>query len=314
MKNHNKTLAGLCAVLLLIGAGSLLPVQAQPGSRFLDLDPPTGLPVVPVMEGWYDNEDGSRTISFGYYNRNREEAPDIPLGENNYIEPAEFDGMQPTHFETGRHTGTFTVTLPPDAADQSIRWYLKTGSNEVLSVPGRAVAEAYELDRRPRPQGSLAPEAWFEPDGPRSAGPDGMLMEIAGSVRVGEPVTLTVHTRDPSMRDRSDARFADPIPVRVTWFRHQGPAPVSFSRHESTPAETTAGSEDEDDEPAPEKPPGPETVMLDEGEGTARVNATFPEAGEYLLRVRVDNWSASDSSQDDQCCWTNVYQRVRVSR
>jgi hypothetical protein len=53
-------------------------------------------------------------------------------------------------------------------------------------------------------------------------------------------------------------------------------------------------------------------VILAEGSGTANMYATFTEAGEYLLRIQVDNWPAPDSSEEDQCCWTNVYQRVTV--
>ena len=60
-------------------------------------------------------------------------------------------------------------------------------------------------------------------------------------------------------------------------------------------------------------PPGPQTVPLDEGQGTARVIATFSAAGEYLMRARVDNFGATDSGDGDQCCWTNGYIRVTVT-
>ena len=49
-----------------------------------------------------------------------------------------------------------------------------------------------------------------------------------------------------------------------------------------------------------------------EGEGPARVNASFPEPGEYLIRARLDNWNASDSDGLDQCCWSNAWLRVQV--
>ena len=57
--------------------------------------------VAPIFNGWTPNEDGSVTMLFGFANRNREEVVDIPLGPNNYIEPAQFDGAQPTHFPVG---------------------------------------------------------------------------------------------------------------------------------------------------------------------------------------------------------------------
>ena len=50
----------------------------------------------------YDNDDGSATISFGYFNRNtlNDGVVMVPLGESNRIEPAQFDGMQPTFLKT----------------------------------------------------------------------------------------------------------------------------------------------------------------------------------------------------------------------
>ena len=39
----------------------------------------------------------------------------------------------------------------------------------------------------------------------------------------------------------------------------------------------------------------------------------FGEPGEYVLRARIDNWDANDSTGGDQCCWTNAYVRVTVT-
>ena len=72
--------------LLLVLAGALSQAQ-QP--RFLNIKPPSGLPIVPIMEGWIVNPDGTRSYSYGYLNRN-DEAVEIPLSESNFIEPAEF--------------------------------------------------------------------------------------------------------------------------------------------------------------------------------------------------------------------------------
>jgi hypothetical protein len=54
--------------------------------------------VAPMFNGWIRNDDGSVTMIFGFFNRNREEIVDIPLGSDNFIEPKQFDGVQPTHF------------------------------------------------------------------------------------------------------------------------------------------------------------------------------------------------------------------------
>ena len=41
--------------------------------------------------------------------------------------------------------------------------------------------------------------------------------------------------------------------------------------------------------------------------------ATFDAPGEYVLRVRVDNFTIYDSSFGNMCCWSNGYVRVRVT-
>jgi hypothetical protein len=299
------------STLLLVAAAAAL-AQQPPAERALTIYPPTGLPVIPVMEGWYDNEDGSVTVSFGYHNKNSQGVLFVPFGENNRIEPAEFDGPQPTVFDRGRHTGVFTVTLPRDRRNESVWWHIKTGGNSAYKVPGRAVSEAYQLDRRPRPQGSVFPLVWFDAAGERSSGPDGIVTELGQQVRAGTRVTLTVHALDPSERDPTDPRFQKPVAVRVKFAVHQGPAAVEFARHETTQLPEPPDMSLVRPGTPPPEPPGPDDVHLLEGAGTAQIYATFVQPGQYLLRIRADNWTAPDSSDDDQCCWTNVYQKVNV--
>jgi hypothetical protein len=309
MKKNNKTIYCLTLALFMAALGSAMLAQAQnPPPRLLTLNPPTGLPVIPIMEGWYANDDGSVTISFGFLNRNTEEFVDIPVGSNNFLEPAQFNGNQPTHFGVERQVGAFTVTLPPEMKNENVWWTIKTGSNEVLKVPGRAGSGAYQLDRSPRPQGTVEPLAWLEEGGPKGIGPDGVSGSLAAPVKAGTPVTLTVHTMDPSVRDAQDPRFKEPLSLRVNWFHHQGPGKIEFSRHEDHPLPELTEAESA----RQRVPPALSLVTLPKPEGTAKVIVTFSEPGEYMLRARIDNWNAPDSSAGNQCCWTNVYQKVTV--
>ena len=98
---------------------------------------------------------------------------------------------------------------------------------------------------------------------------------------------LTVWASEVSERFDHDLANRDGVAVTLAWFKHQGPpSAVVFSD---------------------------QTIVLQEGNGEATTTATFSEAGEYVLRVRVDNWTANDSSSGDQCCWTNGYVPVSVS-
>ncbi len=332
-KNFKLVLVYALGLLLSSAAFAQAPQSAQ--SRFLTLAPPVGLPIIPVYEGWYPNADGSITMSLGYLNRNKEEALDIPIGENNFIEPAQFNGMQPTHFAVDRSTGIFTVTLPAEmvAAGEKIRWNIKVGTNDVMSTLAGKGGVGYQLDRNPRPQGSVSPYLWFE-GGERGTGPDGVVGTLAQQVKVGTPVTLTVHALDPSVRDPSYPAFEKPLSILLVWYKHQGPGTVEFTRHESTVIPepvvpqrrlplAAVGTATVPGAAAPpgggggppgfqRRPPGPESVTLPTPEGTANIIATFSAPGEYILRTRVDNWTSPDSSEGNQCCWTNAYQRITV--
>ena len=310
----NKIHKILINLAMLLVAVAMLPVQAQDSPPLLlTLSSPNGFGIIPVMEGWTANEDDTVSYSFGTINRNTEGAVDIPLGERNYIEPARFNGMQPTHFPPGHAVGVFSVTVPANMTDVDVWWHLISEDGEDLKVPGRSTTAPYELDFiLPRPQGSLQPLAGFGENGDASAGLLARVEDYQGSVSVGNPVTLTVNVIDPSDRDVTDPRFEEPLDVGVTWYHHQGPGMVEFTRHASTP-------EPEEVDPDSARArflarnQGPNRVAVGGPSGVANVIATFSEPGEYILRTRADSFAGSDSSEGDQCCWTNVFQRVTVS-
>ena len=314
---------GVCSVgvaLLLWGplAGPVGPtaLEAQvtgpgPDGRWpLQPSSPGNRTLAPFMEGWYANEDGTYSISFGYLNAN-EDTLVIPLGEGNFLDPAEFDGMQPTIFYPGHHRGIFTVTLSAEMEDQDVWWTLRKANGDVTSVPGRVSSNAYQLDWVPRPHGSLPPSVSFDSDSGVGRGPPGIMAERTQTVSVGSPLTLSVNATDPSERDPDDFRSAD-IGLRVIWSQLQGPGRVEYTRHASNPEVVEEEDDDDADSRRRPEPRGPQVVPLSEGHGTARVIVTFPVPGEYLMLAQVDNWSAEDSSSGNQCCWTNGYVRVTV--
>lgn len=316
---------GLLAALIVLVS---VPLEAQIDTRErrLPLGParPAGEPVVPFVESWLANPDGTFTFSMGYFNFNTEETVEIPLGPNNYIEPAELDGMQPTHFpgpDRGgyqRHErGVFTVTVPASYAGgaRSFVWHLNSAEEEHV-VRGTVGTQALQLDYGPRALGSVPPLLAFSEGGATGQHPTGIEMENEISTRVGVPVQITVWVTDPSERSREAlGPLWRETPMGVTWFKHQGPVGdnVSFERV-GEPWEEPGARE----APAPAGFPGASFELpryrdwvAPEG-GSSTVMATFADPGEYLLRVRVDNFRAEDSLPDDQCCWTNGWVRVRV--
>ena len=322
MYQFSRTVGGVALTLLLSGvlAGPAV-LEAQrtapgPDGRW-PLQPLSADNhiLAPFMEGWYANEDGTYTISFGYSNANLDTLY-IPVGEDNLLDPAQFNGMQPTVFLPGHHRGIFTVTLPADMKDQDVWWTLTKANGDVTRVPGRTSSMAYELDWVPRPHGGLPPSVSFDSQSGVGRGPPGIMAEPTYSAAVGAPLTLSVNATDPSQRDPDDSRSLE-VPLRVVWSQLQGPGPVEYTRHESNPL-----PEVEEPDPAggaaaaafrQRQPPGPEVVSLSEGYGTASVIVTFSAPGEYIMRARVDNFSALDSADNDNCCFTNAYVRVNVT-
>jgi hypothetical protein len=247
---------------------------------------PQGDLVAPFFDGFYRNADGSFTLSFGFLNRNTDEDVYIPLGPNNFIEPAEFDGTQPTffpHYFRGgfvgrRERGAFAIVVPAEFAGQDVVWTL-THAGQTWSVPGRVTQAGYELSDTPAAAGSLAPALRFE-EGSESVGRVGVQSDQR-TVRAGEGLLIALWVQDRG--ERANGR----VPVNVTWQRHQGPGDVTFQ---------------------------PATQRVDvEGWGEATTMAVFREPGEYVLRARVDNFGASDSRFDNQCCWSNAYVSVTVT-
>jgi hypothetical protein len=258
-----------------------LPAAAQQPARA------SGQTVTPVFEGWYRNPDGTYSLSFGYFNRNTEEVVEIPVGPNNFIEPGGPDRGQPTHFVPRRHWGVFAVKVPAEFGEQRVVWTLVVRGQKV-AIPG-SLKRGWEIDALQGEAGSgnTPPVLKFDPAGPDGRGPGGITgAKLSG--KVGEPLALTVWASDDGKARRSitgEGRAG--VPVTLTWFKHQGPGSVAFS--DATPA-------------------------VNAGDGRAVTTATFAEPGEYILRVRANDASGVAGAGHAQCCWTNSFVQVTVTR
>ncbi len=269
----------LLAVALGFGRGvAQVPLGVRTGE---------GQTVTPAYEGWYPNEDGSYSLSFGYFNRNFGEVVEIPFGEQNRLEPANFDGAQPTTFHPRRHWGVFTVVVPADFGDASVVWTIDF-RGERYSIPGGLHAD-WQIDALAGEAGSgnTPPVLSFDDGGPEGAGPKGVTM---GPIRatVGAPVPITVWARDDGRASGSVARAGRVgVPVDLRWFKHSGPGHVSFHEESSeVPAEG----------------------------GRMRTAVVLSEPGEYVLRVRANDASGVAGAGHAQCCWTNGFVKVTATR
>ena len=282
--------------LALLGAALTL-VAAAPVAWAQELPLPpvraSGLTVTPVYEGWYDNPDGSITLSFGYFNRNTNELIEIPRGENNRVEPAELDGGQPEVFHARRHWGVFGIRVPGNF-DGRVAWVL-VNRGETFTIPANLGAD-FKIDAlQEAAADNTPPVVRFGERGPEGAGPAGVFgAPLTG--RVGQPVSISVWARDDGQgfaglggsiaAAAAGGRRRVP-PIALTWFKHQGPGDVTFSQSEGT--------------------------IPVEG-GTMTTTATFSEPGEYVLRVRVNDITGVEAAGHSQCCWSNGFVKVNVTR
>lgn len=307
MNTYKRLAAGtLTAVLMgLIAA----PLYAQLPTHLRDYPlaqrKASGDLVAPMFNGWIANADGSTTMIFGFVNRNREEIIDIPLGPNNFIEPAQFDGVQPTHFPTYsrggfvgiQERGVFAVTIPKEMAGTEVVWTLSHAGHS-YSIPGRATSPAYEMSRAEAAFGSLSPAIRFSMDGAESTDREGIYAPKL-SASVGKPVSLSAFVQDRGNRAEYEVERLL-FPVGTEWILHQGPAKVDF-----VPEKITGRERDREG--------GEGNANSNNGWTVAQTQATFWEPGEYVVRLRVDNFMAPDSQFDNQCCWSNAYVPVTVS-
>ena len=280
----------------------------------------SGLNVYPAFEGWYQNADGSYTLLIGYYNRNKKQILDVPIGPQNRIEPGGPDQGQPTHFLVGRGWGTTAIRVPKDFGDKKLTWTLTT-NGKTVSIPF-GLTKGYQIEPfLDAAMGNKPPTLSFEANGKGIQGPPPPLSQahpVSGAV--GEPIALTVFYTDDGHEEPGTQGGGSPAPTggAAAAARPGTPAP-------GTP--TTGGAAAGGGGGAFQRPPrqsvtmtkfrGPGDVKFDDNtptigkDGKATANATFSAPGEYLIRVE-GNDSSGIGGGGFQCCWSTVYFRVTV--
>ena len=242
-----------------------------------------GQSVSASFEGWYPNPDGTRSLVFGYFNRNYEELLDIPVGPDNRFEPGPADRGQPTHFLLRRQTGVFAVVVPADFGDQQLTWTL-TAHGVTIAVPGHLRPEWEITALEEVTSGNTPPVIRFgRADAEPGQGPLGIHWELTAMMSM--PTTITVWATDDGVRKARAAQR--PARLGVVWSKFRGPGAVTLS--DTAPA-------------------------IDET-GKAVTTATFGEPGEYVLRVLAWDDSGGQSAimaGGFFCCWTNGYVTVQV--
>ena len=276
----NRTIVAALAVTVAVG-GWVVSGAAQ---QQLPLQPTKerGANITAAYEGWYPNPDGTFTLLIGYFNRNRAQTIDIPIGPNNQIQPGGPDYNQPTHFLPRRQWGVFTIVVPKDFGTKKLVWTI-VANGEKTEIPFSLTTSYQVSPFKDVAMGNTPPVLKLQENGPEFTGPPrGFAATL--SATVGQPLTFPVWVSDKGSTEEG-GRGRGSAPATLNLVLHRGPADVKF----------------EEQRPRPDFAAG----------GKATVSATFSAPGEYVIRVQ-SNDSSGEGGGGFQCCWTNVHVKVNV--
>ncbi len=283
--------AAFASLSLSLSAQVPQPPQPPPppqSSPPLPLEPARerGESITPAYEGWFENADGSYSLLIGYFNRNKSQTLDIPVGPNNKIEPGAIDQGQPTHFQTGRQWGVFVIKVPRDFGTKALTWTI-TANGETQTIPF-ALNKSYPITPfEEAGMGNKPPVFAFPAGGGKVTGPPTTVAaSLTGAVK--QPVTIALAVEDPKQTKQGlegrGGRGGAVAVANVSFHKFRGPGTVTFE-----PARIGAKTQGE----------------------TVTTAATFSLPGEYLLRVQ-GNDESGEGGGGFQCCWTNTYVKVAV--
>lgn len=288
----------------------------------------SGQSVSPSFEGWGSNPDGSFNLMFGYMNRNWEERPDVPVGDDNMFSPGPADRGQPTHFLPRRNRFVFVVRVPADFGEQELAWTVR--ANGVEKVAYGTLRPDYFVDNLVimSETGTLGPGSSNAALRAHTAPVVELEMNTEIDAQVGQPVTLSARVTDDGLPRRSGGGLfggGGGLPVtddgtlnlnralrppsritvqkvnglHMTWHIYRAPVAGGASFN---PAQIATW---EDTRPYSNSPWAPSWVAPDLPEDDRWVTeVTFHQPGTYVLQGRAD----------DGGLFTDSRVTVRVSR
>jgi hypothetical protein len=106
------------------------------------------------------------------------------------------------------------------------------------------------------------------------------------AAQAGQSIAINAWVSDDGKGTTSVAGRGAAPQVTISWFKHQGPGAVSFQ-----PATGRAASKGAD----------------------VTTQATFSAPGDYIIRLRANDSSVAGAGHA-QCCWTNGFLKVTVTR
>jgi len=219
--------------------------------------PPTWIPdikfasgreIVPYLEGWIKNPDGTFDFVFGYFNRNQEQELVIPAGPENSVMPGGPDRGQPTFFLAKRQPRMYRVRVPKDWGDKALTWTLTANGHtekvvakllpayekdEVFITTNNSTGEVFgEVDPNQPPTITTSPTLTASVNAPltlmATVKDDGLPKPRVVAPRPVAQPTSPEAARFQSQRNNSGQGRQQQMGTRVTWLEYRGPGKVTF--------------------------------------------------------------------------------------
>jgi hypothetical protein len=268
-----------CVYALLV-SGLFVRIDVARGQQWVPIPEVSGQDVVPVYEGWERNPDGTFDMFFGYMNRNYSEDLNIPIGQDNNMQPDGPDRGQPTYFYPRRDQFVFRVRVPKDWGEKDLVWTLNSHGRTEKAYG--TLAPSWEIDERlivknmggtqrlDEVDNDQPPTVKVDPVPPVTLPNTAKLTAYVTDDGLPKPIARrpTASTRQPSGGDgggpianappvTARVRLRPPQGLSVMWVQYRGPGKVTFD------------------------PPDYEVVVG----GKVTATATFSEPGTYVLRA-----------------------------
>lgn len=270
------------AAALLLAAGA-----AETGGQVVYR---SGQDIAPAFDGWEERSDGTFDLAFGYFNRNWDEKPFVPVGPDNNVEPGGPDLGQPTLFQPRRNRFVFRINVPADFGDRELVWTLtvngKTNQAYASLNPGYITdPQLQQFDigdfghNNAEMRANLAPTVRVE----------GSLQR---TVAVGAPLELAALANDDGIPPVHEAPLRlvgrhGAWGLRVAWIVFRGSeSHVTFDPHQFKTYPDYRSNSPWTPGWAP--PPLP-------SDGRFPVTATFSQPGEYVIRVQAHDGGLKDT-------------------
>jgi hypothetical protein len=246
----------VCAALSALGFIAYVSAQTPQITQNPDV-PPTWIPdikfasgreIVPYLEGWIKNPDGSFDFVFGYFNRNQEQELVIAPGPENSVMPGGPDRGQPTYFLAKRQPRMYRVRVPKDWGDKALTWTLTANGHtekvvakllpayekdETFIATNNSTGETFgEVDLNQPPTITTAPTLTGSVNAPvtlmATVNDDGLPKPRVVAPKPVAQATSPEAARFQSQRNNSGQGRQQQVGTRVTWLEYRGPGKVTF--------------------------------------------------------------------------------------